>query len=574
VKATPDAVAIVCDDVSLTYREVNARANRAAHGLTGRGVGPESVVAVVVPRTADLVVALLAVLKAGAAYLPVDPAYPSARLDHVLAHAGPHLVLTTPGTAPVVPAGALPRCHLGDLDGAEADPVPALRPENVAYVMYTSGSSGTPKGVAITHGNVTSGVTRLAEVLGAPAGWRMLASTSVGFDVSVFEIFTTLCAGGSIEVVRDALVLAERDRWDGDVISTVPSVFAELLEHSAEKITAGTLVFAGEALPAALVARIREVRPGAQVVNGYGQSETFYATAFSSARDDGETGTGRVPIGAPLGGVQVHVLGAGLTPLPPGVVGELYVAGAGMGRGYHRQPGLTAERFVANPFGPPGSRMYRTGDMARWTGSGLLDCVGRADRQLKVRGFRVEPAEVEAALAAHPDVAQAAVTARTGTGQLVGHVVPARQGLDPGDLREFVAARLPEYMVPAAFAVLDRFPLTPNGKLDRAALPDPEFTGTAYRAPRTTTEEVLCGLFAEVLGVDRVGIDDSFFDLGGHSLMVTRLVRKVLAELGAEIPIRVVFDHPSPAELSPILPDAAGSSRPRLRKTIEGAGTR
>ncbi|MFB7216437.1 amino acid adenylation domain-containing protein, partial [Streptomyces sp. NPDC056255] len=595
--ATPDAEALVCGAESLTYAELNARADRAARELSRRGVGPETVVAVALPRTPHLIVALLAVLKAGGAYLPIDPAYPSGRLEYVLSHARPRLLLTDAATAPTLPATSVERLYFGDLDrpagrehgagftdaadtaGAvrsDAERGTTLRPEHAAYVMYTSGSTGAPKGVTITHGNITNGIAHLARTIGAVPGRRMLASTSVNFDVSVFEICTALFMGGTIDLVRDALVLGERGGWKGDVISTVPSVLTELVEQDADRIPADTLVFAGEALPGDLVRRIREARPEARIVNGYGQSETFYATAFSLPARQAWSATGSVPIGAPLGGVRTYVLSPGLAPVPPGTVGELYVAGASMGRGYHGQPGLTADRFVADPYGPAGARMYRTGDLARWNTDGYLEYAGRTDHQVKVRGFRIEPAEIEAALTACPEVGRAVVMALRGQGgatYLVGYVTPAAQATAPAadKLRAHVAQRLPDYMVPSAFVVLDRFPLTPNGKLDRAALPEPEFTTRTSRPPRTPQEETLCELFAEVLGIERVGIDDSFFDLGGHSLLVTRLVRKILVRLEVEIPIRSLFEFPTVAELSAHWQAMNRSNRPRLRRMTQGA---
>ncbi|WP_268254079.1 non-ribosomal peptide synthetase, partial [Streptomyces noursei] len=580
--ATPDAVAVLDGDVTLTYRELDARADRIACELARQGVGAETVVAVALPRGARLVATLLAVWKAGGAYLPVDPAYPSSRLAFVLDHARPQLVITEPSTEDVLGNSPVPRVYVSDAEARDADGTRTARPprpQNAAYVMYTSGSTGTPKGVTITHGNIANGLPDLAATLEIPPGWRMLASTSVNFDVSVFEMFTTLCTGGSIDVVRDALVLAERVGWDGDVISTVPSAFTEILDQAADRIRPRTLVFAGEALPSSLVERVRDVFPGTRVVNGYGQSETFYATAFSLPGDRAWAGAAGAPIGTPLGNVRTYVLGPGLTPVPPGVAGELYVAGASVGRGYYRQPTLTAERFVADPYGPPSTRMYRTGDLARWNGAGQLEYAGRADTQVKVRGFRIEPGEVEAALAAHPHVAQAVVVAWESLaaapgGRLVGYVTPAgAAGADQptaAELRRFLAERLPDYMVPAAVVVLERMPLAPNGKVDRASLPEPGYTTGAYRAPRTPQEEALCALFAEVLGIETVGADDSFFDLGGHSLLATRLARKILLRLGPEVPLRTIFEYPTAAELAVRLQDMNRSSRPRLRRMTEG----
>ncbi|MFC0435417.1 non-ribosomal peptide synthetase [Kutzneria buriramensis] len=561
--ATPDAVALVVGGESLTYRELNARADRLARELARRGAGPESVVGLALPRCTDLVVALLGILKAGAGYLPIDPRYPSGRLAHILADAGPSLVVTNADAAAVLPQDDTPRLMVDGLD--HTDPtshVARPRPDHVAFLMYTSGSTGLPKGVAITHRNVVNGVLRLIGVTGAGPKSRMLAGTSINFDVSVFEILSTLFTGGAVELLRDVLALGERPTWTGTVISSVPSVFAELLDQIPGEIEADTVVFGGDALSAALVRRVRERVPGIRVINPYGQSESFYATTFTVPDD--WTGTGRVPIGAPLGNMRTYVLGPGLVPVPPGVVGELYVAGA-VGRGYHGRPGLTADRFVADPFGPAGDRMYRTGDLVRWTSGHQLEYVGRDDAQLKIRGFRIEPGEVEAALVAHPRVAEAitVVRSRRGTAQLVGYVVPvdtgagrgSADGLNPGawvsatELRRFVSGRLPEFMVPAAFVVIDRMPLDPNGKVDRSALPEPDVTATEYRGPRSPLEEHLTAVYAEVLGLDRVGVDDDFFAVGGDSIRSIQVVARARAR-GVEVTPREIFECRTVAELA------------------------
>ncbi|MFI6688489.1 amino acid adenylation domain-containing protein [Streptomyces sp. NPDC050485] len=572
VERTPQAVAVEHGDVTLTYRELDARSNRLARELIARGVGPETVVGLSLPRSADLVVALLAVLKAGGAYLPIDPRYPSARLAHILADARPVLLLTEAETVDRLPRSGVAHLLLDELrwtDGDDRRPEVALRCDNAAYVMYTSGSAGVPKGVAVTHANVVNGVLRLAERTGITEGTRTLAGTSINFDVSVFETVTTLAHGGTVEVARDVLAIGERGGWSGGVVSTVPSVFAEVLDQAGGRLAADTVVFAGEALPTSLVRRVRDSIPGIRVVNAYGQTESFYATAHTL--EPGDEPAGSAPIGSPLGNMRAYVLGSGLQPVPVGVVGELYVAG-NVSRGYHGRPGLTAERFVADPFAHQrGARMYRTGDLARWNDQGQLEYVGRGDSQLKNRGFRIEPGEIEAALTAHPGVAKAVVLAHDahGSRRLAAYVVPVETGTDPApaELRAFLAERLPEYMVPTAFVALDRLPLAPNGKLDREALPAPELTSSIpYRAPRAGREQVLCELFGEVLGVEKVGIDDDFFDLGGHSLLVTRLVNRVRAVLGVEVPVRVVFDSPTVARLAESLPMEVRSSRPALRR--------
>ncbi|MFJ6435993.1 amino acid adenylation domain-containing protein [Streptomyces sp. NPDC091416] len=483
-RRTPDAVAVVCDDAQLTYRRLCSRADRLARRLVRAGATPESVVALALPRSADLVVALLAVMRAGAAYLPIDPRYPAERLRHLLDDAGPGLLLTDTATATELPAHTVPVFLLDEPeapdpgDGTELPAPP--QPDRLAYVMYTSGSTGTPKGVALTHANIVNGVCGLAEVAGSGPGTRMLAGTSVNFDVSVFEVFTALSTGATVEVVRDVLVIAERGGWSGGVLHTVPSVFAELLGQVSGRLHADTLMFAGERLPPELVRQVREAVPGAAIVNAYGQTESFYATTCTVP--DGWEGAG-VPIGRPIGNMRAYVLGPGLVPVPPGTTGELYVAGS-VARGYAGRPGATAERFVADPFGAPGARMYRTGDMARWNAEWQLEHLGRRDGQMKLRGFRIEPAEIEAALTGHPGVAHAAVALRpdpaSGGSRLVAYIVPAAPAdggpataPTPRTLRRHVADRLPGYMIPGAFVTLDRLPLAPNGKLDHASLPDP-----------------------------------------------------------------------------------------------------
>nr|WP_246259257.1 non-ribosomal peptide synthetase [Streptomyces typhae] len=589
--ADPHAVAVVSEGVSLTYGELRTRADQVAHALAGRGVGPEDLVGLALPRTAELVVGMLGILKSGAAYVPVDPRYPSRRLGSVLADARPRLVLTDSATAPSIPATDVPLLLLDqDVRTAQDGPYDAAAPDNAAYVMFTSGSTGTPKGVVITHAGVVNGVRRLAEVVGIRAGSRVLAATSVNFDVSVFEIITPLSVGGCVEIVRDGLVLAERGGWSGDVVSTVPSVLAEVLDQVGDGLDASAVVLAGEPLPDSLVRRIRSAAPGARVINAYGQTESFYATTCTAA--DGPDARPAVPIGTPLGNMRCYVLGPGLRPVPPGVVGELYVAGL-VGRGYHGHGALTADRFVADPFGPPGARMYRTGDLVRSGHDGVHEYVGRDDAQVKIRGVRIETGEVEAVLTAHPGVAQAVVTPRTsGAGKhLVGYVVPVAAGdqgfgdvdslgdlnvdltatLSARDLRRFAAERLPEYMVPSVFVLLNRLPLAPNGKLDRAALPEPESGTGEYRAPRTPGEEILTGLYGEVLGLERVGVDDDFFALGGDSIRSIQIVSRAKG-LGLDIAPRDVFECRTAAELAARAAGAAPRERSVLPE-LEGGGT-
>ncbi|EPH41854.1 putative Linear gramicidin synthase subunit C [Streptomyces aurantiacus JA 4570] len=551
--AAPDAIAVSCDGVSLTYGELNVRANRLARALVERGARPEALVGLALPRSVDLVVGMLGIWKSGAGYVPIDPRHPSGRAAVVLSEARPEFVLT----------------DLDELDlttGDDANLDSGVRPGNAAYVMYTSGSTGTPKGAVITHGCVAHDVARLVELIGLRPGQRVLASTSVGFDVSVFEVMASLSAGATIEVVQDVV---ECGAWSGQVVSAVPSVLAQV----GDQIKADTVVFAGEPLTAGLVDRVRDAMPGTRMINAYGQSESFYATAF---RIPDETDPGVVPIGTPLGTMRAYVLGPGLGLVPSGVVGELYVAGE-VGRGYLARAGLTAERFVADPYGPAGSRMYRTGDLARWNQDGELECVGRVDAQLKVRGVRIEPGEVEAALVACAGVAQAAVAAVDGGRgtRLVGYVVPAEVsgydvdlGVDVAEIRRSLAGRLPEFMVPSQVVTLDRLPLTPSGKVDRAALPDPGFAAAAYRAPGSPVEEVLAGVYADVLGLEWVGADDDFFAVGGDSIRSIQVVSRARA-LGVGITPRQIFESRTVAALAAVA--SAGEEGVELAE-LDGGG--
>ncbi|MFJ9041499.1 amino acid adenylation domain-containing protein [Streptomyces sp. NPDC102406] len=599
VAAAPDAPALVCDGRTLTYRELDDRANAVAWELIARGAGPEDLVLLALDRTEDLVAALLGILKSGAGYVPLDPQYLAGRAESVLAQAAPRFAVTDTATRDRLPAAdgvttlnVDERAQWNTLQGAPDDTARTrpLDPDHVAYVMFTSGSTGRPKGATLTHRGVVNGVRELVRVLDAPAGWRMLAGTSVNFDVSVFELLTTLSTGGTVELVASALALAERESWDGHVISGVPSVLAELVPHLHKAPGVRSVVLAGDLLPGRLVRQVREALPGVQIVNSYGQSESFYATTFSLAATDDWADGDVAPIGTPLGGMRAYVLGPGLAPAPQGVIGELYVVGTCLGRGYHGRAALTAERWVANPYGSPGERMYRTGDLARWNAHGRLECVGRGDGQVKVRGFRIETAEVESAITAHPGIDEAVVISRevpAGGKRLVAYVVHTGEGgvgddgaggigdvdvlagASAAELRTFVAARLPDYMVPSAFVALGRLPLGPTGKLDRAALPEPEFLGEAYREPRTEAEQIITAAYADVLGVDRVGIDDDFFAVGGDSLRSIQVVARARAR-GLELSTREIFECRTAARLAEVAGARQGAA-PVLAE-LEGGG--
>ena len=543
VARTPDAPAVVCGDVVWSYAELEAASGRIAGYLAGLGAGPEQVVAIAVPRSAEMVAAVLGVARTGAAYLPVDPGYPAERIGFMLADARPALIVCTKETAGV--AGGAVAVVLDDPATAAAiaacatgGPGVRVGVDGAAYVIYTSGLTGVPKGVVVSHRGLAGLVASQADRFEVGPGSRVLQFASLSFDAAVSELAVTLASGAAL-VLDPAGSLADVVAAGQVTHLTVPPSVLATVEDGLPPSVA-TVVVAGEACPVPLAGRwARDHR----VINAYGPTEVTVCATMSAPLDPGAS---VVPAGRPVANTQVFVLDATLALVPPGVTGELYVAGAGLARGYLGRAGLTAERFVACPFGAAGSRMYRTGDLARWSAGGELVFAGRADEQVKIRGFRIEPGEIETVLVAHPTVAQAAVIAREdqpGAQRLVGYVVPAGAGaVDAEELRTLVASRLPEYMVPAVVVVLDGLPVTVNGKLDRAALPAPGFGGVAMsREPRTAAEEIVCGLFAEVLGLERVGAEDSFFDLGGDSLLAMRLIARVRAVLDAEIPIRGLF---------------------------------
>ncbi|MFF2119417.1 non-ribosomal peptide synthase/polyketide synthase [Kitasatospora sp. NPDC058184] len=572
---TPDAPAVRSGDEQLTYRELDERSNRLARLLIAAGAGPERFVALALPRTVELAVALLAVLKSGAAYLPVDPGYPAERIAYLFEDVRPDAVVTGTATADRLPDGPSTRIVLDDpacrerLAAARADAVRdeerhgALRPEHPAYVIHTSGSTGRPKGVVVAHSSVLA-LTDWAAAEFADGGLaHVLAATSLNFDVSVFEIFAPLLSGGRVELLRDLLALAERPGpWRAGLLSAVPSALGGLLADGAVHLAADTVVLAGEALPARTVRQVREAVPGCRVLNVYGPTEaTVYATAHTCDPADPDRDP---PIGRPVGGARAYVLDERLRPVPVGAPGELYLAGTGVARGYLHRPGLTAARFLPDPYGPPGARMYRTGDRVRWSADGGLDYLGRADDQVKVRGFRIELGEVEAALARHPRVTAAAarVVDQDGHKRLVGYAVPRDGALpDQAEWRAFLGDTLPGHLVPALVVPLERLPLGATGKLDRRALPEPVWAAPATEAgrpPRTDTERALAAIWREVLGVPDVSADDNYFALGGDSILGIQIVSAARRD-GLALTPRYLFAHQTLAELARA---AEGSPRP------------
>ncbi|MFI6645287.1 amino acid adenylation domain-containing protein, partial [Streptomyces sp. NPDC050504] len=581
---TPDATAVVFEDTRLTYAELNARSNRLARLLITRGVGPESRVAVLMDRSVDLTVALLAVLKAGAAYVPIDPGHPVERVAFVVADARPVLVVTAGGVGSVVPGGVVrvvvdapevvEECaRFGDGDLSDGDRGGVVLPGHAAYVIYTSGSTGRPKGVVVSRGALGNFVAVVRGRLALGSGDVLVAVTTVAFDIHVLELFVPLVSGARVvlagrETVRDPGALAGLVVGSGaTVLQATPAVWQGLVAEAPAAVRGLRALVGGEALPAGLARQL--TASAVSVTNLYGPTET---TVWSTLADLHTGDDNHVPIGRPIANTRVFVLDAALRPVPVGAAGELYVSGAGLARGYLDRPGLTAERFVAHPYGAPGERMYRTGDLARWGSDGRLECLGRTDDQVKVRGFRIELGEVEAALAAYPAVAQAAVVVREdqpGDKRLVGYVVPVSgsSGVDVVDIAEVragLSAVLPDYMVPAAIVTLDALPLTVNGKLDRKALPAPgSGADVGGRGPANAQEEIMCAAFAEALGLPSAGAEDNFFELGGHSLLVTRLVSRIRSAFGVEVPIRAVFETPTPAALVGRL-TASDQSRPAL----------
>jgi amino acid adenylation domain-containing protein/non-ribosomal peptide synthase protein (TIGR01720 family) len=579
VASAPEATAVVFENTSLTYDELNARANQLAHHLIALGVGPERLVALALPRSLEMVIGLLAILKAGAAYVPLDVKYPADRLAFMLQDASPICTLSDIATVDQLPSGA-PTLLIDEpgvraaiaarsrANPADRERLRPLHPLDPAYVIYTSGSTGRPKGVVVPQQNVVRllGATDAWFHFGPDDVWTMFHSHA--FDFSVWELWGALLRGGRLIVIPNSvsrspvefLRLLARERVT--VLNQTPSAFHQLAQAEREHpdlqsaLALRCVIFGGEALELgrlkAWYERHEDHSP--LLVNMYGITETTVHVTYAALNRTLVDSKANSLIGRGIADLQTYVLDAALQPVPADVAGELYVAGAGLARGYLNRAGLSAERFIANPFGEPGSRMYRTGDLARWRADGVLDVLGRADQQVKIRGFRVEPGEIEAALARLAGIAQAAVIARedaSGHMQLVGYVVAQAGHLpEPAQVRCSLADDLPDHMVPAAIVVLEVLPLTANGKLDRKALPAPDFTPQRVRAPRTPQEEILANLFAEVLHLPQVGIDDNFFDLGGHSLLVTRLVSRIRSALGIELAIRALFEAPTVAQLA------------------------
>ncbi|MDT5101960.1 MAG: glycopeptidolipid biosynthesis protein, partial [Mycobacterium sp.] len=573
VALAPEALALTFDGRSMTYRELDEAANRLAHMLVRQGAGPGQRVALLFSRSADAIVAILAVLKTGAAYLPIDPAVPASRMEFMIGDAAPMAAVTTSGLADRLNGCDLPVIDIADarIGDHPSTSMPGPAPDDVAYLIYTSGTTGVPKGVAITHHNVTELMrsldARLAIAQQVWSQWHSLA-----FDVSVCEIWGALLYGGRLVVVPESMARSPEEFHElliveqVTVLSQTPSAFYALQSvdalqsELAQQLKLETVIFAGEALePSRLAKWLRNHPRSPRLINMYGTTETTVHASFREI-DESDAESAASPVGVPLAHLAFFVLDAWLRPVSPGVVGELYVAGSGAGYGYVGRFGLTASRFVACPFGPPGARMYRTGDLVRWGADGQLIYLGRSDDQVKIRGYRIELGEVQAALAGCDGVDQAAVIVREdrpGDKRLVGYVTGRAV---PAEIRAAMAEKLPAYMVPVAVVVLQSLPLTVNGKLDKRALPAPEFQDAdRYRAPAGEVEKILAGIYSQVLGLDRVGVDESFFELGGDSILSMQVVARARAA-GVRCRPRDVFVEQTVARLARVATVADGAA--------------
>lgn len=576
VETTPDHIAVVFEDQQLTYAELNARANQLAHSLRDLGVGAEKLVGIYLERSLEMIVALLGILKAGGAYLPLDPALPREGLALRLQDAQATMLLTKQHWVDDLPTNAA-RVICLDSDWevitrqSNENPISEVRSENLVYTIYTSGSTGRPKGVAVEHQQLLNYLKAIADKLDLPTDASFATVSTFAADLGNTAIFPALCRGGCLHVVSEerasdpAALAAYFDRHPIDCLKIVPSHLAALLgsSHSERVLPRQCLVLGGEAASWHLIKQIQQYAPTCRIFNHYGPTETTVGVlTYPLKRGQAGHYSETVPLGRPLVNTQVYVLNQQLQPVPIGVPGELHIGGAGLARGYLNCPELTAAKFISNPWSEkPRAKLYKTGDRVRYLPDGNLEFLGRIDNQVKIRGFRIELGEIESVLKQHPEVREVVVIDQEdelSVKYLVAYVVP-RQGniFSASELRRFLKEKLPEYMMPSAFVPLKNLPLTPNGKVDRRALPSPEMARPdledTFVAPRTPVEESLARIWAEVLRLEKVGVHDNFFDLGGHSLLVTQVVCRLRDTFEVELPLSKFFEAPSVADLAVII---------------------
>uniref|UniRef100_UPI003F64EA04 amino acid adenylation domain-containing protein n=1 Tax=Pseudomonas alabamensis TaxID=3064349 RepID=UPI003F64EA04 len=562
----PERIAVRCADATLSYAQLETRANRLAHHLIAQGIGPETFIGIALERSVDVIVAFYAVMKTGAAYVPLDIDYPADRVRHIVEDSGMPLLLTQHGLRDRF---AEVCCELVELDRLDLDSLPDYCPprraedDNLAYLIYTSGSTGLPKGVAVSHGQIRMHCLAIADRYEMDASTRELLFMSFAFDGAQERWQSTLLGGGEL-IVRDNRLWTPEETWQAlhdhqiDIACFPPAYLQQLAEYADSVEAAPPAVriycFGGDAVAEANFELVKRALRPQYLTNGYGPTETVVTPLLWKVDMNQHCEAAYAPIGTRVGQRTLYVLDEQLNPLPVGIAGELYIGGEGVARGYHRRPGLTAERFVVDPFATDGSRLYRTGDLVRLRQDGVYDYLGRLDNQVKVRGFRIELGEIEARLRQQPGVQDAVVVAReSGAGkQLIGYVVATVEGRSGERLRDALQAELPDYMVPTQILVLDAFPLNPNGKLDRKALPDPDFKARAFIAPRNALEQGLAAIWQEVLELEQVGVTDNFFELGGDSLRVLKVLSKVRAQptLGIELKLRDLMARPTIGELS------------------------
>ena len=547
VVKTPEAIALVFENQSLTYQQLNNRANQLAHYLISLGVKPETLVGICLERSLEMIVGLLGILKAGGAYVPLDPNYPAERLKYMLEDANVEILLSQPNITIETSAQII---YFDEFSQESIEnPDVKVNPENLAYVIYTSGSTGKPKGVMIEQRNTVAFIEWARSYFTSGQLNKVLASTSLGFDLSIFEIFVTLCCAGQVILVENAISLNENHQ--PYLINTVPSAIKTLLEMQAIPKSVKIISLAGEPLPALLVQKLYQVDHIEQVFNLYGPSEdTTYSSVALMSRDS----TKKVVIGRPISNSQIYILDFNLQPVLIGVAGELFIGGDGLARGYLNRPELTQEKFIINPFGE--GRLYKTGDLGRYLPDGNIEYLGRIDNQVKIRGFRIELGEIESLLNQHPQIEQTVVISTedsSGDKKLIAYLVTIGQTISKNELRQYLKNKLPEFMVPSFFVILEQFPLTPNGKIDKKALPLPEVERANYKEPSNENEKTIAEIWAQILKLEKVGIDDNFFSIGGHSLLAVELFAQLQSSFDCKLPLSSLFQYPTVRKLSQLI---------------------